>query len=273
MDFYTFKNRWKQKNKTREKLDIDEKTIFVDINEKPQTQRQIILYYYFLFIKDILEDIKAKEILEIGCGRGTMSLYIKRYMGLNVSLLDNETGALKIAKREFKKKKLNAEYHLSDALKTELKANKFDAIISIGLAEHIDDVESLFREQYRLLKKGGVAISLNVPKKISIQFFNLIFRFFKKVFGNYHESITKDYYRNSLKPNDFKKISEIAGFKKIKITHVCPFPTYTPIKLKNDKKIAKLNRFILKIRGLFMKYPYKTNYLFSQSHFLVGYKE
>jgi len=271
MTYNTFSQKWSKIK--HEKKDTDEKILFVDVGKQPETQRQINLYYYFIFIQKILKKIKASDVLEIGCGRGTMSLFLSKHLNYHTSLLDNQADAMEIAKQEFKKHDQSAEFYLADALNTNLPPCSFDAVISIGLAEHIDNVHNLFKEQFKILRPGGVIISLNIPAKLSIQYLNNIMRFFKKIIGTYKQSIRKDYYRNKLKPSDYKKIACKVGFHNIKITHVCPFPIYTPVKASTDKKIAKFNKFILKIRKMFLKYPFKTNYLFSQAHFLVGYKK
>ena len=190
-----------------------------------------------------------------------------------MSLLDNEPDAIAIVKKEFSRRRLDANYYVADALNTDIASETFDAVISIGLAEHIDDVKTLFSEQCRLLKKGGVMISLNIPAKFSIQYLNTIMRFFKKIMGQYKESVRKDYYRNDLKPKEFANLTKQAGFTRAKITHVCPFPIFVPITLKIDKRVAKIYKAIVKLRSLFMAYPYKTNHIASQAHFLVGYKE
>ena len=93
-----------------------------------------------------------------------------------------------------------------------------------------------------------------------------------KIFIKHDKFYQNDYYRNNLKPDDYKRIAESVGFKNIKIINVCPFPIFVPITIKTDKKITKIYKFILKIKLLFQKYPYKTNKLFSQGHFLVAYK-
>lgn len=266
-----FSDKW-QKIKD-EKMDRDEKVLFVEPGQAPTTQRQLNLYYYFLFIKKILSQIQAKRVIEVGCGRGTISLYLARYLNLAVALLDNVAEAIDLARTEFASRGLAAEFFVADALRTDLPEAGFDAAVSIGLAEHIDRVGELFAEQYRILKPGGAMISLNIPEKFSIQFLNQVMRFFKKIFGGYKEGVRKDYYRNNLKPSDYQRLAEQAGFKEVKIVHVCPFPIYTPIKLTTDKKIAKLNKLILKLRKLFIGYPYQTNSLVAQAHFLVGYKK
>ncbi|MCK5211112.1 class I SAM-dependent methyltransferase, partial [Candidatus Parcubacteria bacterium] len=221
----------------------------------------------------ILHKINANKILEVGCGRGTMSLFLSKHLGLKTSLLDNSRDAINIAKKEFIKYGRKGEYYLADALNTGLENEKFDSVISIGLAEHINDVEKLYKEQFRLLEPGGVIISLNFPKKNSIQKLNNIVRFFKKIFGKHKGDIKKDYYRNSLSPDNYKKIAKNVGFDKIETMNVCPFPIFTSISLKFDKKITRIYKTILKLKSIYQNYPYKTNYLISQGHFLVGYKK
>jgi ubiquinone/menaquinone biosynthesis C-methylase UbiE len=292
--------------------DADERVLFVDVGEKPVTQRQLNLYYYFQFIKNILEEnfyhssvlpntgcsrakrentrcssktckqncttnegCSPKKVLEIGCGRGTIGLYLANHMGLRVSLLDNEEDAIAVAKRTFKKYGQQGAFYVEDALNTNLPDNSFDAVVSIGLAEHFEsaeDVQKLFAEQYRVLRDGGVMISLNIPKKFSVQSLNTLLRYFKKMLGMYKESIHKDYFRNTLKPEEYKYAAALAGFKDMSITHVCPFPIFTPLRRSFDKKITSFNRLILRVRSLFQKYPYKTNRFVAQAHFLVGWK-
>ena len=91
--------------------------------------------------------------------------------------------------------------------------------------------------------------------------------------------IVENYFQNLIKmekqktARDYKLSAQRAGFKNIEIIPVCPFPIYTPIQMATDKKITKINKVVLKVRSIFQKYPYKTNPLFSQAHFLVGYKD
>jgi len=276
MSNISFSNKWKAINKNFQNEDADEETLFVEKGKDPITQRQLNLFYYFLFIKNIFSNIEnVNDVLEIGCGRGTLSLYLATYLRLTTSLQDVSGDAIDIAKKDFDKYNHKANFYIGDIINNTLPSDSYDAAVSIGLAEHFElkDVESLFREQHRLLRDGGVMISLNIPRKFSVQFLNEIMRFVKKIFGQYKEDIKKDYFRNSLEPIEYKKIAEKVGFKNIEITNVCPFPIYTPIKMTTDKKITKFNKFILKVKSLFQKYPYKTNYIMSQAHFLVGYKK
>mgnify|MGYP001587820817 CR=1 FL=1 len=253
-------------------LNISEKSLFVEPESKPNTQRQLNLYNYFLFIKNILQSDRFKDVVEVGCGRGTMSLYLKKYLNKRVTLVDNSVEAIDLAKKEFFQHQLDANFHIGDASKLDIASDSFDASISVGLAEHLENVEALFGEQYRVLRSGGVMISLNFPKKVSIQILNDLMRLAKKILGQYNGSVRADYYRNSLAASDYKQIAESVGFKHVRAVNVCPFPIFTPITLLNDQRLTKFYRLILYLRSLFQSYPYKTNSLFAQGHLLIGVK-
>jgi len=268
----TFGDKWREIKVNQ--AAVDERSLFVEPGERPRTQRQLNLYYYFLFIERILKQTRAQKVLEIGCGRGTIASYLAKYLGLRLTLLDNEPSAIDLARDNFRQLELSAEFVVSDARATPFPDSSFDAVVSIGLAEHFESTEvlKLFAEQYRLLRPGGVMISLNIPKKISIQSLNTIMRFFKKIFGRHQDNIKKDYYRNDLSATDFAQLAERVGLSRVKTVYVCPFPIWVPVSPRFDRFITALRRAHLRLRSLFMSYPFKTNPLVAQAHFLVGYK-
>ena len=200
-------------------------------------------------------------------------MYLAKYLGVEMTLLDNQKDAIALAQHAFAEHGLSASFMVGDAVHTDIADNSYDAVVSIGLAEHFESVDALYAEQYRILKPGGLMISLNIPKKRSVQYLNTIMRSIKKLLGKYHASVTHDYYRNTLKPEAYAQAAKTAGFTDIALTNVCPFPIYTPIKKSTDEKITVLNKMIIRLRSLFMTYPYKTNYHVSQAHFLVAYKQ
>ncbi len=268
----SFDSKW-AKIKSNPQTD-EEASVFVERGATPKTQRQLNLYNYFLFIKNVLEKANARSVLEIGCGRGTLGLYLAEYLGKEISLLDSAPNAIEVAKEQFRAHKQEASYYVRDALNSGLPEESFDAVISIGLAEHFngDGVENLFREQHRLLKKGGVMVSLNIPQKFSAQILNIAMRKIKKTLGFYNGNVRRDYYRNDYAPEEYKHAARIVGFQNIFFIHVAPFPLFVPVSNATDRKITTLYKAVLTARGWFQKYPYKTNRFFSLAHFLVGYK-
>lgn len=249
----------------------DEVSLFVDKGGAPATQRQINLYWYYRFLKKILIDRNYKKGLEIGCGRGTMSLYLRKYEGLDATLLDLEPSAIELAKENFKSRGVEGEFVVASSDAMPFPDNSFDMVYSIGLLEHLKNYGKTLEECYRILKPGGAIVHLNIPAKWSCQNIN---NFYKKILQLFtgKKYPAKDYWRNSDKPEDYISVAEAAGFKDCKTVNVNPFPIFVPMPRKIDKKIARFYRLIIKIRSLFLEYPFETNYRLSQGHFLVGYK-
>ena len=268
-----FSHKWSKIRSA--KTDADEKVLFVEPGEVPVTQRQVIFYNEFLFVKRVLDHPRTSDVVELGCGRGTISLFLAAYLGKKTALLDTAPDAIEIARSEFSRRGKEAKFLVADALATGLPGGSFDACISIGLAEHFERgaLQRLYREQYRILRPGGVMISLNIPKKFSIQYLNTIYRACRKWFGNYTQGIRKDYFRSNVTPREYKAIAENVGFKNVSITFTCPIPIFTPVSRETDRKLATLYRHVLKFRGWFQAYPFQTNPLLAQEHFLVGYRQ
>lgn len=264
-----FDNKW---TGILHKVKDEEFSIFVPDGQYPKTQRQMNLYQYHKFIESIIRGKSYKNALEMGCGRGTISLYLRTRNHLDVTLTDIEASAIELAKKNFKQMDERGTFIVADSQKIPLPDNSFDIVVSIGLLEHFDDYSSILKEKYRLLRPGGVVVSLNIPKKMSVQLLNTWYRKLLNIIGTKHE-LKKDYFRNTDMPDAYEKKAKDAGFSDISIIHVNPFPIFTPLSMSVERVLIYLYRAIILVRGIFMKYPYKTNYRASQAHFLVAYKK
>ncbi|MBU1922017.1 class I SAM-dependent methyltransferase, partial [Patescibacteria group bacterium] len=230
------------------------------------------LYNYYKFIEQLINNKNYKNSLEFGCGRGTTSLYLRIYKNFDVTLSDISPSAIELAKKNFEMYGAKADFLVGDCQAVPLPDNGFDVIVSIGLLEHFENYAAILVEKFRLLKPGGVMISLNIPGKPSVQCLNNVYRKFLRAFGTKKE-LKKDYFRNNDKPEDYMRAAKRAGFADCFTLDVNPFPLFTPLPLKIDKILTYLYRAAIKIRSVFMKYPFKTNSLLAQAHFLVGYKK
>jgi len=246
-------------------------SLFVPQGAKPRTQRQFNLYNYYRFINSVISGKNYMSAVELGCGRGTIGLFLNKYDKMKVTLVDIDAGAINLAKENLSFFGGKADYVVADAQATGLPANSVDVAVSIGLLEHIPDYRKVLLEEYRILKPGGVIINLNIPEKWSAQKFNNIYKGLLRLFFG-SKKLQKDYYRNGDKPEQYLAAAAEAGFKNCSVMNVNPFTIWTPIPQWCEYPLALLYRCILWCRGFFMKEPLKTNYLFSQGHFLVGYK-
>lgn len=115
---------------------------------------------YLRFLRFL--DIEAKEILDIGCGRGEVVNYCARKGTRKVVGTDFSEDAVRIAS-ELNKSNPNAEIIEMEA-KDIIFENKFDIIFMLDVIEHITDEEmqGIYPRVYRALKKNGMLI-LNTP--------------------------------------------------------------------------------------------------------------
>ncbi len=95
--------------------------------------------------------VKSSDVVvELGCGTGRILLDLLKKTK-KVTGVDFSKEMLKEAE-----KKCNAKLFLSDITKTSFKNNYFDKAISILVADHIPEISKLYKEAYRILKKGGM---------------------------------------------------------------------------------------------------------------------
>lgn len=124
------------------------------LNEKPNYVLRARLLESVTFVSD--EDIKKKDVLDIGCGYGWCELNclhrgVKKVVGIEITKED-----LKTAKKYVKDKR--ARFEVGGALELPFKDNSFDTIVSWEVLEHIpkNTEDIMFLEVNRVLRKNGV---------------------------------------------------------------------------------------------------------------------
>jgi SAM-dependent methyltransferase len=130
----------------------------------PKNQIQLAFRRHWLTFQSYLQGLPGNEVLEVGCGRGTISSYFAE-AGYTVTLLDSSPAVIEIARSIYDRNGHAAQFIVGDAFSTNLEDNRFALTISIGLLEHFDDVAGLMREQLRVLKPGGVMLAYIVPER------------------------------------------------------------------------------------------------------------
>ncbi|MBM2816095.1 MAG: hypothetical protein HW421_2857 [Ignavibacteria bacterium] len=106
-----------------------------------------------------LDDIKEKDVLEIGLGFGTvgemLALHSKSYTGLDYSV--NPVNLLN-QRIDWKNVSYKAKAVQGDAKALAFDANSFDFVVSIGCLHHTGNTKKAIEEVYRVLKPGGKAL-------------------------------------------------------------------------------------------------------------------
>jgi len=113
---------------------------------------------------------ECKRVLDIGCGDGSLALFIKGKV--KIYGVDKSKKILEIArKRGFLIKKLDLD---KDSLPYQ--NSYFDCVTCLDVIEHIKDPNSLVREIYRVLKRGGRLIISAPNIRFSDHIVTLVFK-------------------------------------------------------------------------------------------------
>jgi len=100
-------------------------------------------------------DLKDKDILEVGCGRGGGLSYINRYFGpKTVTGIDLNQKAVKFCSSYYKNEG-NNRFFQADAQKLPFENESFDVVLNVESSHRYPDPVKFLNEVKRVLKPGG----------------------------------------------------------------------------------------------------------------------
>jgi SAM-dependent methyltransferase len=130
----------------------------------PRNQIQLAFRRHWLTIRRYLPGLSGQEVLEVGCGRGTISSYFAD-AGYRTTLVDSSPAVLAIARKVYRANGHRGRYVAGDAFRLPFGDGRFALCVSIGLLEHFDAIGALMGEQLRVLRPGGVMLAYVVPER------------------------------------------------------------------------------------------------------------
>jgi len=103
---------------------------------------------------------KALEILDVACGTGRLSLFLKEKLNekINITGLDISPKMLTLARRKAKKAKTGISFIEGDIYHLPFAENQFDAVVGLRFSMHLPEIETVLKELSRVVKKGGLII-------------------------------------------------------------------------------------------------------------------
>ena len=167
-------------------------------------------------VEEILQYVyPADKILELGCGKGLLAARLNQKVHAEIHGIDISSSGVLLAK------KLGIKAIKADLNRTlPYKNNTFDVIFSDQLLEHIYDTDNLINEMYRILKPGGVAVT--ITPNLSFWLNRILFLFgFYPIFLEVSNK-TKTYGTLFLKHviKEFQSVGHIHVFNKASLTDI-----------------------------------------------------
>lgn len=254
-------------------------------SSRPKNQIQLAFRQHWILFKEIIGDKKYDncKCLEIGCGRGTISSYFAEN-NFDCTLMDISTSVLSIASNIFSFSGQKAKFICGDAEKMPFESNKFDVVVSIGLLEHFENVDTLIKEQFRVVKVDGIVLCYIVPENPDnvqkyFSWVNAIFRFFSFFGRSKVKTSTKaSIFRNSYPPEFYLKLVKQKTAKNIDIIGMYPLPMishspsfpFTLLPKPLEIILTNIFKFVLMVREkMFNRNPWICEPKFGQAFLLI----
>jgi demethylmenaquinone methyltransferase/2-methoxy-6-polyprenyl-1,4-benzoquinol methylase len=173
---------------------------------------------------------EGEQVLDIATGTGDLALEaLKMDAACRIYGLDFSRGMMRMAGDKRDKRNLRDRYLLieGDALLMPFKEQAFDkAMVAFGV-RNVPDVDRLFRETHRVLKKGGklAILELSVPQAAVIHGIYLFY--FEKILPPIgrllsRRSVAYHYLRDSVldfyRPQQLEELLRLSGFRVVRST-------------------------------------------------------
>jgi 2-polyprenyl-3-methyl-5-hydroxy-6-metoxy-1,4-benzoquinol methylase len=113
--------------------------------------------YLYPKILDLLESTAAKRILDLGCGNGHLASVLSK-QGYSVCGCDADTKGIAIAKNNYGNLADFQVLDVGDEPPDNYLNDKFDAIVSTEVVEHLFLPRKLYQFAHKALKKDGILI-------------------------------------------------------------------------------------------------------------------
>lgn len=131
-------------------------------------------------VRDLLGFKSNKDILDVGCGDGSVTLGYGSQN--NLYLIDQSENMIRLAKDSAIKKKIkNINYFNLKFEEFKPKSDKYDIVIILGLLAHVESLNETFKKLNSCLKNDGILIIQysdcdKILTKINLHFANKLYK-------------------------------------------------------------------------------------------------
>jgi len=116
-------------------------------------------FYPYLFQHVPFDELRAKSVLEIGLGYGTVAQRLAE-SGAHYAGLDIASGPVAMAKHRLQQVAPHSEIKQGSVLSAPFTADSFDFIVTIGCLHHTGNMARALSECRRMLRPGGKLIAM-----------------------------------------------------------------------------------------------------------------
>ncbi len=95
--------------------------------------------------KKMIGNVKSKKVLDVGCGRGDLSLYLAQ-QGANVIGIDLSNNYIDLCKTRANNLNLKVNFIVMNAQVPDFEDNVFDIIVGSRIIHHLPDIKLFTRE-------------------------------------------------------------------------------------------------------------------------------
>jgi ubiquinone/menaquinone biosynthesis C-methylase UbiE len=169
--------------------------IAAEYQRAKQQPWRLHLEHFTLF--KLLGDLQGKSVLDLACGEGFYTRFLKRRGAARVVGVDLSHGMIELARRQEEQHRLGIEYLVHDVKHLEL-AETFDVVVAaylLNYAQTPDELVAMGKAITRHLKPGCRFVTVNNNPRQSAEYFTSTrkYGFIKRAEGPLREGTPVDY--------------------------------------------------------------------------------
>ena len=143
----------------------------IELDENDEKNRYSIQLYHLVATG---VDIRGKDILEVGCGRGGGLSYIYRYFSPNsLTGVDLNRKAINFCNKKYSTERII--FLQANAQKLNFQKDSFDVVINVESSHRYSQKDIFLDEVYRVLKPNGFFLFADFGNEIEIEKLNTQF--------------------------------------------------------------------------------------------------
>ena len=198
-------------------------------------------------VKQFLGCVENVNILDIGCGDGSLSLPLLNFSN-TITFVDISDKMLEQVKRQVPQQLLSNTTFINDSFDAINNSNQFDVIICVGVIAHVPVVDELFKKIATVLKPNGLLILETTPNPYPIGKLLLPYYYIRRlVMGG-----APKYNKNRLKINALLSYTKSMGLQQlssVKYSFPLPGMSHWPQSLKLRYTLFTLNNKLMSRLG------------------------